>query len=220
MKYRPLIVGFVLSAVAFSAFGEPQNLVTAKKNIEHYVSSGQYNDDIAHQYTKAHAYLAKRIKENKAHGNNKKLAVVFDVDETTLSNYPYMLKKHFCASAKQFDRVANEGHEKAIPAALKFYRYLQKNKITPFFITGRLKYMKSATAHNLNKVGYTHYRALSLRSKNDRRKSVTPFKVTQRKKIEAQGYDIVLTIGDQYSDLNGGYADKRIKLPDPFYYIP
>jgi len=36
----------------------------------------------------------------------------------------------------------------------------------------------------------------------------------------AQGYDILLTIGDQYSDLKGGYADKGFKLPNPMYYLP
>jgi len=27
-------------------------------------------------------------------------------------------------------------------------------------------------------------------------------------------------VGDQFSDLKGGFADKGFKLPDPYYYIP
>ena len=40
------------------------------------------------------------------------------------------------------------------------------------------------------------------------------------KAIEAQGYDIVANVGDQYSDLAGGHADRAFKLPNPFYFLP
>ena len=33
------------------------------------------------------------------------------------------------------------------------------------------------------------------------------------------GYDIVLNFGDQWSDLQGGYADTALKLPNPTYYL-
>jgi len=36
----------------------------------------------------------------------------------------------------------------------------------------------------------------------------------------AKGYTIIANIGDQYSDLVGGYAEGEFKLPDPMYYIP
>ena len=41
-----------------------------------------------------------------------------------------------------------------------------------------------------------------------------------RKEITQQGYDIVFSIGDQQSDLVGGYSDKTYKLPNPYYFIP
>ena len=47
-----------------------------------------------------------------------------------------------------------------------------------------------------------------------------PFKSAARGEIEAKGYHIVVNIGDQYSVLAGGYAERVFKLPDPFYYIP
>ena len=31
---------------------------------------------------------------------------------------------------------------------------------------------------------------------------------------------ILLTMGDQLSDLNGGYAERTFKLPNPVYYLP
>ena len=30
----------------------------------------------------------------------------------------------------------------------------------------------------------------------------------------------MLNVGDQWSDLQGGYADRILKLPNPTYYLP
>jgi HAD superfamily, subfamily IIIB (Acid phosphatase) len=46
------------------------------------------------------------------------------------------------------------------------------------------------------------------------------YKSATRAYIESQGYDIVGNFGDQFSDLEGGYADKTFKLPNPNYYLP
>ena len=52
------------------------------------------------------------------------------------------------------------------------------------------------------------------------------YKAGTRKHIEdavvdgGLGYDIVLNIGDQFSDLQGGYSDASLKLPNPTYYLP
>ena len=50
-----------------------------------------------------------------------------------------------------------------------------------------------------------------------RRSSTSP---ATRAYIESQGYDIVANFGDQFSDLEGGYADKTFKMPNPNYYLP
>ena len=51
-------------------------------------------------------------------------------------------------------------------------------------------------------------------------KTVAIYKSHMREQIEKQGYDVVLNIGDQKSDLAGGHADKAFKLPNPYYFIP
>ena len=38
-----------------------------------------------------------------------------------------------------------------------------------------------------------------------------------RRRIAEQGYTILLSMGDQESDLAGGYAERTFKLPNPFY---
>jgi predicted secreted acid phosphatase len=47
-----------------------------------------------------------------------------------------------------------------------------------------------------------------------------PYKSGTRAYIESQGYEIVGDFGDQFSDLEGGFADKTFKLPNPNYYLP
>jgi HAD superfamily, subfamily IIIB (Acid phosphatase) len=50
--------------------------------------------------------------------------------------------------------------------------------------------------------------------------SAVDFKAPERRKIAEQGYTILLSMGDQQSDLDGGYAEHTFKLPSPVYYLP
>jgi hypothetical protein len=50
--------------------------------------------------------------------------------------------------------------------------------------------------------------------------TTTQYKSLTRAYIESQGNDIVLNLGDQFSDLNGGHAERPVKLPNPMYYLP
>jgi hypothetical protein len=46
------------------------------------------------------------------------------------------------------------------------------------------------------------------------------YKSATRAHIESLGYEIVANFGDQFSDLEGGFADKTFKLPNPNYFLP
>ena len=47
------------------------------------------------------------------------------------------------------------------------------------------------------------------------------YKASRRAQIAAQGYKIVLNVGDQWSDMKGKpEAELSVKYPDPFYFIP
>jgi hypothetical protein len=48
----------------------------------------------------------------------------------------------------------------------------------------------------------------------------TQYKSLTRQHIESLGYDIVANFGDQFSDLNGGFADETFKIPNPMYFLP
>lgn len=45
------------------------------------------------------------------------------------------------------------------------------------------------------------------------------FKPATRAEVESSGYHIILNVGDQYSDLVGGYSLYTLKLPNPVYIV-
>jgi hypothetical protein len=62
---------------------------------------------------------------------------------------------------------------------------------------------------------------LSLREGPEKTMNTVEYKGAERKKIVDAGYRIVMSVGDQWSDLNGdARAEFSVKLPNPFYYIP
>jgi predicted secreted acid phosphatase len=50
--------------------------------------------------------------------------------------------------------------------------------------------------------------------------TTTQYKSLTRAHIESLGYHIVANFGDQFSDLNGGFADITVKIPNPMYFLP
>jgi HAD superfamily, subfamily IIIB (Acid phosphatase) len=50
--------------------------------------------------------------------------------------------------------------------------------------------------------------------------SAADFKAPQRRAIQGEGYTVIANLGDQPSDLDGGYAERTFLLPNPFYRIP
>jgi predicted secreted acid phosphatase len=51
--------------------------------------------------------------------------------------------------------------------------------------------------------------------------STVEFKALTRSHIETtDGVEIVMNVGDQWSDLQGGFADDYTKLPNPTYFLP
>lgn len=206
--------------LAGGAYAVPQNIETARQALIKYHDSGQYQRDLQSVYDAAKTYLADKIASNKSSAHPRKLAVVFDIDETTLSNYDSMKQLRFGGTLDEIEQAVAAGHDKVIQPALAFYRYAVKNHVAIFFITGRKNFERAATVRNLHTAGFTHWSAMVFKPKSYHKASAAPYKAHARAQIEKQGYDIVATIGDQLSDIEGGHADKGFKLPNPYYYIP
>ncbi len=195
------------------------NLDTVKAELVRYYTSGVYAQEIASADKEANIYLMQRISQNKLSSQPKKLAIVLDIDETSLSNYANMVKMNFGGTDDSIMAAIAQGQDPAIQPTLDLFKTAEKNHVAVFFVTGRPESMRSSTVKNLDSAGYFAYNGLYMRPVADKNASVIPFKSSRRKAIEAKGYDIVLDVGDQESDLAGGFADTTVKLPNPFYYL-
>ena len=193
--------------------------------------SGCYWADLDAQYKRAEAELAKEIAAKKP---GEKLAIVMDIDETTLTNYCEMRREDFgyvepMASEWEISPEAAT----AIPGALRLFNQAREAGVAVFFITGRkgkpeplVQYIgvgdeTRATARNLEAAGFHGWAGLRLRNGEENHMPTIAYKSEERRQIVADGYRILMSLGDQWSDLLGDpQADISIKLPNPFYFIP
>jgi acid phosphatase len=79
--------------------------------------------------------------------------------------------------------------------------------------------LRKATERNLRAEGY-EWDGLVLLPEGAAFKSAVDFKAPERRKLTERGYTVLLSIGDQESDLAGGYAERTFKLPNPVYFLP
>lgn len=219
---KKLLISLVISGLTLVSLtaiaSEPRNLATIKHELKQYHDSGTYDRDIASVLNSANAYLQTLVANHQL--ANKKPAIVLDIDETSLSNYPDMVKLDFGGTIAEIRQYEDKGSDKAIAPTLKLYQFAKANHIAVFFITGRFENERQETEDNLKQVGYNNWDGLILRHGQYLKAPAAVYKTAMRKQLTDQGYDIVLSMGDQESDLRGGYADKTYKLPNPYYLIP
>ncbi len=197
---------------------EPPNLYTLKQQINAYVATGEYGKQVAKLAAEANAYLVKRIPKGipRSAKISKKLAVVFDIDETTLSNIRHIQANDYGYIPKIWDAWVAEGQCTAIYPVQAVYQTAVNAKVDVFFITGRKPADARGTERNLREVGYETWTRIIYKPA-DFTESTKAFKIDVRRKLAAEGYLIILNMGDQDSDLLGGYAERTFKLPNPFY---
>ena len=111
---------------------EPKNLTLTKKELIAYHDSGAYLFDIKSVTNEARQYLLKTINENKSSSRPKKLAIVFDIDETVISNYAQSKKMNFGGTPKQIDKMTITGTKAPIIPVQKLYNLVKKNKVAAF----------------------------------------------------------------------------------------
>jgi predicted secreted acid phosphatase len=176
-----------------------------------------YTPTIERQSDLAIAFLRRRT----AHARpGEKLALVLDIDETSLSNWEIATRDDFGYIPKDWDDLALKADTPAIAGTLRVYREAILHHVDVYFITGRPESQRDATAANLKSAGYTAWSGLILRGPHPRGELVEIFKSAARRKI-AEDHRIILNIGDQLSDLAlAPQAEYSVKLPNPFYFIP
>jgi len=213
---------FALACLFFTSkatFAEPTNLSISKQTALQYYSTGSYQRELLQTIQQASQYINQRSENNKHSNHPEKLALILDIDETSLSNFAYMKQNDFGYDKEKFHQYILQASANAIIPTLELYRQAEKKNISIFFITGRPVSEASSTIRNLHHEGYQHWQKIFFKPINYHANTVAIFKSGIRKKIQDQGYTIIASIGDQISDCQGGYTEKCFKLPNPWYFI-
>jgi predicted secreted acid phosphatase len=199
------------------------NLFDAQRQIDQYIDSGRYQADFAEVAGRAQAYLEQRAR------TVPRPALVLDIDETTLSNWP-------AYKANGWSRILNgdcnlelgpcsirawqaTGQSKALPATLALVTRARALGVSVFFISARPHALQAATEKNLRDQGFAFEEVVVL-PEGGSFASATDFKAPVRQRIAGQGFTILVNMGDQESDLRGGFAERTFKLPNPVYFLP
>ena len=204
----------------------PRNLGELKLQLLDYKCFGAYDREIARILAGARVYVERRA------ARVKNPALVLDIDETALTNWPQMLANDFgyiiegpCDLRQNFpcgiQAWEKSTQAEAIKPTLELFNAAKTKGVAVFFITGRTEdeQERSATETNLRRAGYDGWTKLVMKPRDSSAASTADYKASERAKIEKLGYRIIANVGDQESDLRGGHAERIYRLPNPFYFI-
>ncbi|MFD7680240.1 HAD family acid phosphatase [Streptomyces sp. NPDC060187] len=187
------IGGTVTAAGSAAAAPAPVSAVASTRATAD-VDYATWQRDVQGVIDQATPYITQRT----ANAGGQKLALVFDIDNTTLETdfHPwYQLPTP------------------AVKASLELARYAHSRGVAVFFVTARPGIIASETKWNLRSVGYP-VDGLYVRDLPDLFDEVSAYKTGKRARIESLGYTIVANVGNNTTDLVGGHAERTFKLPD------
>ena len=148
---------FTLLIVLAGCSQKPVNLSVAKKAVMEYYESGKYDEELAKIVEEIESELM-------SHEPGTMDLVVFDVDETSLSNYDYIKSIDFGYDRDHWNQYMLEASAKPIKPVLDLYKWLVAHDIRTAFLTGREQSTYEATKRNLMECGFTGFDTLICRS--------------------------------------------------------
>jgi hypothetical protein len=185
---------------------------------------------------------------NAAHNTTGIKAIILDVDDTTLMTWNYEIFSNWAFNPTTNGQFVTEQRFPAVFGMVDMVNEAAKEGYAIIFLTGRGEALEAATLGNLTAdgtgvdAGYpqpttlvndedglftkptvAHYPPyLQAACAGDPNGSCTTihYKSATRAHIESLGYEIVANFGDQFSDLEGGHADRTFKMPNPNYFLP
>jgi putative acid phosphatase of HAD superfamily subfamily IIIB len=185
---------------------------------------------------------------NASHHVSGTKAIVLDVDDTTLMTWNYEVFSNWAFNPATNATFVNEQRFPAVFGMVDLVRTAEREGYAIFFITGRGAALEQATLGNLTADGigvdagypkpttlsdgedglftkpavanYPDYLRAACAGDPNGACTTVHYKSATRAHIESLGYDIVANFGDQFSDLEGGFADRTFKMPNPNYFLP
>lgn len=190
----------------------PTNLSISKEEVINYYESGRYDKDLDKVVNKA-------IDEFKNIPVADSSAVVFDIDETTLSNYEINKELDFGYVPELWDKWIEEAKAPPVAGVKILYDFLKEKGFIIIFLTGRKEYQYNSTLKNLVNDGYKNFDTLIVRKSYENKLTAKEYKSKKREELTKKGFNIVGDVGDQYSDLDGPDHGVQVKIPNYMYII-
>ena len=188
------------------------NLSIAKEQVKDYYESGKFDQELNQLIEEAKKQFDKiKFEENSL--------VIFDIDETALDNYGLAEQMGFGYVYEMNKKWNAEMKAPAIEQVRELYDFLLSKGAKIIFLTGRNFPEYAATYQNLKNAGYTVFDTLITQMDDERKMKSQDFKSSKRVWLTQQGYEIVGTVGDQWTDLEGEYHGIQIKIPNYLYLI-
>ncbi|MCF8259872.1 MAG: hypothetical protein K9J12_03805 [Melioribacteraceae bacterium] len=212
MKNFILLLAVVIFIGCEKEKAELENLTDSKRVVSNYYESGKHSEELTE-------LIQNFITETKHDDYPNNAAVIFDIDETVLSNYDYIKKIDFGYEYKLWDAYMQKASAEAIPEVKNLYTFFLQEHYHIIFLTARKQSVYDATIINLMKEGFTVFDTVICKSEDYGGVSSADFKAAERKRLTEAGYEIIATIGDQNSDLVGEFTGKKLKLPNYLYRV-
>jgi len=212
LTYRSIYISGITLFFISCATEKPLNLSVAREEVKQYYESGKFDEELD-------AVIEEAKKEfNKVEFKNNSV-VIFDVDETALDNYELAKQMGFGYVYELNKKWNAEMKAPAILQVKDLYDFLLSKGAKIIFLTGRNFPEYQVTYENLKRDGYTALDTLITQMDDERNLSATEFKSRKRVELTEEGYNIIGTVGDQWSDLEGPYHGIQVKIPNYLYLI-
>ena len=212
------LLALLLFLLAAACARPVPNLWETHEAIYAYHDSGRFEADTARTASDAQAYMARRLAQGV-----QRPALVLDVDDTALSTFAFARSRGFWYQKDAYEAHEAEASLPAIGPVRDLANWAAQQGVAVFFVTGRPQALCPATRLNLERQGYARIDAVVCRpprKEGEPRLPAAVWKPEARAAIAAQGHAILVTMGDQESDITGGHAERGYKLPNHVYRVP
>ncbi len=193
-----------------SCTDKPVNLSVAREYVREYYESGKFEEELDNVIREA------KDKFNKVEFTENSV-VIFDVDETALNNYEVSKKMGYGYVYEMVHEWTHDAKVPAFPQVKELYDYLLGKGSNIIFLTARRDDEYNATYKNLINQGYAEFDTLITKNKSEYKMTSVDFKSAKRVELVQKDYDIIGTVGDQWSDLEGPHHGIQVKVPNYLY---
>lgn len=150
------------------------------------------------------SYRISKLNQDQSAADEKKLAVILDLDETVLDNSPYngyLLLKNQSYTSETWVYWTSKAKAALVPGAKDFIDLARKYQIEVFFVSNRKVSELKATLDNLQK------RGIDIDENKVLLKTTSSEKASRRATVY-KDYKVIMLIGDNLADFDNNFEEQ------------